>query len=370
LVGWARNAADLWNNYDSLALVYNATEAITGLTYIDCGSTTSIITHGTSDPNIDEYPFVFPVYPLLDVDSMLIVSSEEYHRSTADNQDRANDKIFYSMENLIISGTTTKYLEFDVMVKDDWGLGYLDLVGVRIQYDPLTFGNSVVSNSTIAVTRGSMISDINCYSNPTLYQTSNNIVTIKINASINSSCRAQMLTTKQSILHVKIEIIDCNPTTQIALVDTADFFGPSEVLTYSAYTNGPSLSIRTYYDHIEHVQSSTVPECVTTITGFYPKEIAGGVGDILSIKGFQFGPVRGDGNIFFKNADDAGMSEVYLDDLDFIYWSDTLVQLKMPSYDSAFVGGTASIGYPAGTGVIKLFTDDGGQDITTTLLKS
>jgi len=92
--GQGYNATDIWNNYDSLALVYNATEAITGLTYIDCGATTSIINTGTSDPSVDEHPFVFPQYPLLNVDSMRTVSSEEYHRNNS--QDRVNDKIFYS----------------------------------------------------------------------------------------------------------------------------------------------------------------------------------------------------------------------------------------------------------------------------------
>ena len=88
-------------------------------------------------------------------------------------------------------------------------------------------------------------------------------------------------------MHIKMKIQTCDIPNNIALVDTATFFGPSLIINYSAYAEFPADTFQTYYDELEHNQIESVPECKLTITDFYPKELAGGIKDTLTIKGFQ-----------------------------------------------------------------------------------
>ncbi|HIP35310.1 MAG TPA: T9SS type A sorting domain-containing protein [Crocinitomix sp.] len=366
--GQGINASDIWNNYDSLNLLYNSTEAITGLSFIDCEKKLSFPTNSSTNQQVD-LDITFPNYLKSDFDSLISYIELQRRFYTRENQDRDNGKIFYNTENLIITGNTTKYLEFDITVKDDLGIGYLDQSGIRLKYNTSVFGSNVVSNNNIIVTRGTLNSDPNCYSAPIPSDDNSFTVLIPALETTFSQCKAPILTTPQSIMHIKMEILDCNINSSIILQDTATFFGPSMMIDYSAYADFPADTFSTYYEFIEHNQIESVPNCVATITEFSPLEVAGGIGEVLNIRGFQFGDTRGDGVIFMKNADDGGTSDIYLDALDYVLWSDTLIQIKVPSYDTAMVNNIANEGLPAGTGTFKVFTDAGDFAISPSPLK-
>lgn len=170
-------------------------------------------------------------------------------------------------------------------------------------------------------------------------------------------------------MHIKMKIQTCDISNNIALVDTATFFGPSLIINYSAYAEFPADTFQTYYDELEHNQVASIPACKLTISDFYPKEVAGGIKDTLTIKGFQFGANRDSGNIYFKNANDGGLTEIFLDSLDYILWSDTLIKIHVPSFDSAFVAGTAYTNQPAGTGFFRVVNNVGETDSSNTELK-
>jgi hypothetical protein len=361
--GQGINASDIWSNYDSLNLLYNSTEAITGLSFIDCEKKLRFPTNSANNQPVD-LDITFPNYLQSDFDSLISYIELQRRFYTRESQDRDNGKIFYNTENLIITGNTTKYLEFDVTVKDDLGIGYLDQSGIRLKYNTSVFGSSVVSNSNIIVTRGTLNSDPNCYSAPIPSDDNSFTVLIPALETTFSQCKAPILTTPQSIMHIKMEILDCNINSDIILQDTATFFGPSMMIDYSAYADFPADTFSTYYEFIEHDKIQSVPGCVATITEFSPNIVAGGIEQILDIKGFQFGDTRGEGNVFFKDADDAGVSSIYLDADDYVSWSDTLIRIKVPSYDTSMVGGTAKTGHPAGTGIFKVFTDNNGIAIS------
>ncbi len=357
------NAADIWNNFDSLYAVYNSMEAITGISLIDCEGTGGAI-HGVPphDPNDDNV--IFPHYRQADFDSLMAYAEFQRRHYTRTNDDRDEHKIFYNIEDLIITGTSTKYLEFDVTAKDDYGLGYLDISGVRLKYDPAVFGSNVVANANIIVTRGTLNADPACYADPIPSDDNSYTVLIPAFETEYSSCKAPILTTPQCIMHVKMEILDCTIPSDIILQDTATFFGPSLMVNYSAFSDFPADTFSTYYEFIEHSQVEAVPACVPTITDFSPTIVAGGIEQILNIRGFQFGATRGNGAIFMKNADDGGTSEVFLNNGDFVLWSDTLIQIKVPSYDTAIVGGFAQTGQAAGSGLFEVFTNDGSSVVS------
>jgi parallel beta-helix repeat protein len=92
-----------------------------------------------------------------------------------------------------------------------------------------------------------------------------------------------------------------------------------------------------------------------TISGFSPTSITAGTGNILTITGRGFGATQGSGKVLFKNAASGG----YTDDVEphssqYINWSDTVITLRVPSYNASGTGGTA------GTGTIIVQEDMGG----------
>jgi hypothetical protein len=360
------NATDIWQNYDSLAQVYNVAEVITGLQFIDCKGQLFDKTHGYNTPQNDE---VFPTYKQEDFDSLLNYAAFKRNNYTRIKSTESIDKIFYNLNNLVITGSTQKYLEFDITVKDNIGSKYLDQSAIRLEYDPLAFGTNIVANSNIIVTRGTLNADTNCYSPPIPSDVNPNTILIPALETVFSQCKAPILLTDQSIMHVKMKIQTCDIPNNIALVDTATFFGPSLIINYSAYADFPADTFQTSYEELAHNQIEIVPACKITITDFYPKEVAGGINDTLTIRGFQFGINRGNGNIYFKNANDAGLSEVFLDSLDYILWSDTLIKIRVPSYDSVVIFGTAYKNQPAGTGFFRISNNIGDTVTSSVPLK-
>ncbi|MBJ6108515.1 matrixin family metalloprotease [Hymenobacter sp. BT523] len=93
-----------------------------------------------------------------------------------------------------------------------------------------------------------------------------------------------------------------------------------------------------------------------TIASFSPLSLPAGAGAVLSIVGDGFGNSRGTGFVEFRNADDGGATRVKARDADYVSWSNTLIQVKVPS--AANGGSPVSNGHPAGSGTIRVTTSD------------
>lgn len=93
-----------------------------------------------------------------------------------------------------------------------------------------------------------------------------------------------------------------------------------------------------------------------TIAGFSPASLPAGVEAVLTITGDGFGSSRGSGFVEFKNADDGGATRVKVREADYLTWTSTRIQVRVPSSTS---GGTpVSGGHPAGSGVVRVTISD------------
>ena len=92
------------------------------------------------------------------------------------------------------------------------------------------------------------------------------------------------------------------------------------------------------------------------IAGFTPARLPAGVGAVLTIDGDGFGGSRGNGFVEFKNADDGGATRVKARETDYLAWTNTRIQVRVPS--SASGGQPASNGHPAGSGSVRVTTSD------------
>ena len=93
-----------------------------------------------------------------------------------------------------------------------------------------------------------------------------------------------------------------------------------------------------------------------TIAGFSPTSLPAGAGAVLTITGDGFGSSRGSGVVEFKNADDGGATRVRARDADYLSWTNTRIQVRVPSAASG--GSTTSNGHPAGSGLLRVTTSD------------
>jgi hypothetical protein len=358
------NAADVWANYDSLALVYNITEAITGLHYVDCGIQKTEEWFQNIETN-ETIPVKneTPRYPKEDFEAYLA-----YHKYKRENfmveGVAATGTVTYDMENFKVTGSSPKFVEFDVTIKDDLGTKYFQAGAVRIVYDGYVFGSGIVANNQVTVTRGSLISNSNCYISPIPQDHTGSSFLVSVIETYLSNCKAQVFTSPQRLMHIKIEVPNCIPFSTVALIDTAVPnipSIPSIVLFSTGYSNTPSDPNYYEYLNLVHNDVENINYCGAQISGFNPQVVGGGTGDTLIIEGSQFGNLKSASNIYLKNADDGGISEVWLDNLDYIAWTDSLIKVLVPSYDSAIVNGIVQKGLPAGTGNIRIASNDGSN---------
>ncbi|MBD2767205.1 T9SS type A sorting domain-containing protein [Hymenobacter sp. BT664] len=92
------------------------------------------------------------------------------------------------------------------------------------------------------------------------------------------------------------------------------------------------------------------------ISGFTPQTLPSGAGAVLTINGSGFGNSRGSGSVEFRNADDGGATRVQVRNADYLSWTDTQIQVRVPSAASG--GLPVSGGHPAGSGPVRVTTSD------------
>lgn len=93
-----------------------------------------------------------------------------------------------------------------------------------------------------------------------------------------------------------------------------------------------------------------------TITGLAPQRLPAGTGAVLTIDGSGFGSSRGSGSVEFNNADDGGATRVRARAADYLTWTDTRIQVRVPS--AALGGQPESNGRPAGSGPVRVTTHE------------
>jgi hypothetical protein len=96
-----------------------------------------------------------------------------------------------------------------------------------------------------------------------------------------------------------------------------------------------------------------------TISDFSPKNLLAGTSTInttnangvLTIMGTGFGDTQGNGYVQFRNADNGGATYTKAVATDYLSWSDTQIQVRVPSYSQT--------GSPAGTGLFQVADNNG-----------
>jgi hypothetical protein len=143
---------------------------------------------------------------------------------------------------------------------------------------------------------------------------------------------AQLSSSPMPMLHVKIEIANCYVNANINFTDSvyASLFG-----LFAPTANAAAMACIVYDN--EHFAGTINPYlCEVNISDFtWP--LRGGIGDILTITGTNFGTTKGAGKVTFKNADNNGQIND-LNTFDYVSWSNTQIKIRMPSRVDSLIG--------------------------------
>lgn len=238
-------------------------------------------------------------------------------------------------EQITVTGST-RYLEFDVFVRANTSGLYFDNCLMRIQYNTASFGSNMMASGNATITKGTLFNSAT-YINPqtnAIDQTSNTLgIPFGIDYTQSTFNRTILTTTDKTLLHIKLKIQNCGQTSDLQFVDVTT----TSNLSFYTTTANASAVAGNGFDNTNYISPATNVLC-TVIVDDFTSPVDGGVGNILTITGSNFGATRGSGKVRFKNANAATFPFLDgLDNVDYVSWSDTQIKIKMPS--STILGG-------------------------------
>ncbi|MCA1762876.1 MAG: hypothetical protein LC664_07785, partial [Flavobacteriales bacterium] len=169
--------------------------------------------------------------------------------------------------------------------------------------------------------------------------------------------RFQIGPNAEQLLHVKIEIQDCSELPDLSF----DLLG--DMLNFSFYAE-TATGLNFNFNNITASDTENGSMCGMSISNFSPQVVNGGVGDMVTINGINFGTTPG--TVKMKNADDGGETWVDLDDYD-ILWSPSQIDVRVPSIIPLQATNENQLKVP-GSGKIKIITADNDNDETNSEL--
>ena len=255
-------------------------------------------------------------------------------------------EIEFDFANLSMVGIAS--IEFDIFAKSS--LSPVQFAGgsIFIKYSANIFGQNVVANGNMAVTKGDVIQGFSY----TLGVTDVNEQTVNISSTINCRRPNQMYTLGtefEKICHVVVDIANIGA---IGSLSMEEFSMNGNVFYYDPRRGCVAFEKVTVAKGIEKLLIPSIQTYDTVATA--------GTGFLLRIKGTDFGTAKGD--VVFRDANTAGLSVMLTYQEDILKWTNDSIIVRVPS------NGTAPLGAPnrpAGSGIfeVRLPTVSGGVPV-------
>ncbi len=256
--------------------------------------------------------------------------------------------ITYTFENSSYNSSTNKF-SVDLYAKATSSSKYADAF-IYINYNDIGFGSKVVSNGTFQFQQEDLLANTSIYE---VYKSDidENSLRLVVVSGNDESGFETLSTSPRKLGKLIFTVNDCNADKNI------NFDQLTETSSHVHYTGNMPIPYE-WYDPViaDDEEIGKICNCQKPIvSSFSPATIHGGLGEILTITGQNFGafvPLKS--TIIFNNADDVGSSEseagvkdFYWDDM--YHWTDTEIKIKVPGCNRD--KGTAQ---PPATGKIKV----------------
>ncbi len=239
---------------------------------------------------------------------------------------------FFSYPQLTQVGGQT-YLDFEVEASVSGGSYELGDAGIFIEYDTSLLGSSLAGSGKVTIIAGDVTMSTDYSFSATDYGT--NVLEIAVDAADPPINLGEVDAWADDVVKVRVDVTGLTPGLD-ALFEQSLMQGESEY--YDAASGTYVL-----FPFVWAVDSVVYQAGINEITGFFPNPIIAGGGphpnSILNIVGDGFGV--NPGTVSFGNADDGGATLTEAIGPDYLIWSDTLIQVIVPS---AGINGTAGTG--------------------------
>lgn len=308
--GVNKEVVDWQFQLDSLAQAYDLMQIYTTLNLVDCNPGTVILHNHQNDLQHVVAPH-FPNAPITMPNPQVRMFG--------------GSELKVELLNRHITSTIPRYFEFDIALGDNVDTLWFSNADITLNFDTNVFYGNVVTNYRIFPSKTGIISNstayaVNVYDDP---NASNQVVLQVIPTLSVIDSLVNIPSTPTPIVHVALEIVDCNYSSYISMVDAQSGFSDSafyrgQWINYDQNNINSIIEFPSCGMHIDAVTSSHSP-------------LRGGTGDIVTISGLNFDTARGGGNVFLRNANDS-YSFLPLDSTDYIQWSDSLITFSLPGY--------------------------------------
>jgi len=301
-----------------------------------------------------------------------LVKKNENYQNNLDNYNQfiANSKYKKAHQNTPTTKTThtlhlelanetmtdsanVRFFEFDILASDNSGV-YFDNCLIRLAYNTSSFGNSLVANGNVKITKGANFNSATYIDpNTNVIDQTTSVLGIPFGTDFNTIPlnRTLLSTIPQQLLHVRIVINQCNFPANIDFTDIT--FTP--MFSFYSINANDDIVTTVSYDNTTYGSAITDELCKPIITYFTPS-VATGIGDSIIIQGKYFGANRFHNNgldsaqVRFRNADKNNLQYMQrLDTLDYLYWSDTEIRVSATSY----IDGEGNSGIGTGKFIVK-----------------
>lgn len=277
----------------------------------------------------------------------------------------------YELRNPIVSQDESTY-SFDIFVSSTSDTEYA-AGDIYIDYSNQAFGNFVNDSPNFDLDRGVDFQNLQVYpifvddypENGTLEI----IIGDQFSEAIFPGEYTEISDNPKHLITIHLPILDCDVNKSIKFNDFIQV--PPDPVNGDPYYNAwfddnPPEDGFYYvqYDPIVTEGSDLGPACecqdVPVITSFSPLSIPAGMDQVLTIKGENFADSKG--RVFFPDGDVAGFSNMEIDAVDIISWTDTEIEINLP--------GTAkgvSLTSPPCSGFFEIETECGVAESPTEL---
>jgi hypothetical protein len=276
-------------------------------------------------------------------------------------KEKANEGITFEITNQQATNGN-QYYEFDIIVNGSSSNTYIDNTVFVIQYNTIPFGDSIVFNNNIVITRGTNY-NTTTYIDPMTIMTddSNNSIRFGIGSydSAGTWNRPLLTPTTQILAHVKMNILNCTDESDLLFIDIANI---SFVTSYALTSTEDPMNSFLQYDDVEYIQPVSYALCPgPIITNVYPNPITSGTNSVLTIEGYNFGNLRDNGQLWMPNYDGGSALIKHFDYIDYQSWNDNEIKFIVPSIvDTLFASGYEK---GVGSGYITVCRSDGAKGI-------
>jgi hypothetical protein len=271
----------------------------------------------------------------------------------------SEDTIFYSFQNVALSGTSTYTLEADIAVAANETFE-LERGEVYISYNTAAFGSNMVGSGNLTVSKGLVLNG-NAYT-LVVSDAAPDLVHIECFYS-GSSGRSDINEVPQQLVHVSVDVTNLLMNPEIEF-EAPDMQGESE------YFDGSTSQL---FDVVEVSDGIPTLTATAVITDVSPNSTMAGDRDnpdnLIFISGSGFGNLgpndpNSSAKVTFQNAEfDGSPSTGFSIDAvtcDVVFWTDDLIKVHVPSRNQSGPD-IDSDSRTAGSGVLLVTAEDGSQ---------